>query len=66
MGSQEREQDVQTGQGNVQKFLAKKSWSNLLTHTQAEIDQCLKEIDTTMELPEATMEVCIFTINKNK
>ena len=46
------------------RFIQNRGWSNLLTHTQEEIIECLKEIDELASLPEASVCVWFITVEK--
>jgi SAM-dependent methyltransferase len=42
------------------EFVKSRGWSNLLTHPQADIEDCLRHIDQLQELPEAF--ICVWRI----
>ena len=43
-----------------------RSWSNLLTNSEQEIEECLRLIDAQKELEKALLSIWVFTIEKKQ
>ena len=47
-------------------FVKERSWSNLLTNSEQEIEECLRSIDAQKELEKALLSIWVFTIEKKQ